>query len=256
MPLPSSRARPALRVGALACVAALLGAALAHGQSPAKPDPRADIATRLDVTLDAIRPSALPGIFEVARGGEVVYVSSDGRYALSGDLYETGSGKNLTEKRRTEARYAALKAVPDADAIIFTPPSPRYTVTVFTDVDCAFCRRLHSDIAEYNRLGVRVRYLPFPRTGPGTDSWRKAEAVWCAPDRREALTRAKAGRDIPGKGACAPTPVARYYELGEELGIRGTPGIFTERGEYLPGYYTPAKLIERLKQLEAAAGTG
>jgi thiol:disulfide interchange protein DsbC len=256
MPLPNSRVRPALRVGALACVAALLGAAIAHGQAPAKSDPRAGIARRLDVALDAVRPSALPGIYEVARGGEVLYVSSDGRFALSGDLYDTEKGKNLTEKRRTEARYAALKAVPDTDAIIFAPPSPRYTVTVFTDVDCAYCRRLHSEIAEYNRLGVRIRYLLFPRTGPGTESWRKAEAVWCAPDRREALTRAKAGQPIPGTGACAPTPVARSYELGQELGVRGTPGIFTDRGEYLPGFYTPARLLERLKQLEAAAGTG
>ncbi|HXQ64097.1 MAG TPA: DsbC family protein [Steroidobacteraceae bacterium] len=254
--MPLSRSRPSRRVGALACIAALLAAAIAQGQSPAKSDPRAAIARHLDVPLEAIRPSALPGIYEVARGGEVLYVSSDGRYALSGELYETGNGKNLTEKRRTEARYAAIKAVPDSDAIIFAPASPRYTVTVFTDVDCAYCRRLHSEIAEYNRLGVRVRYLPFPRTGPGTESWRKAEAVWCAPDRREALTRAKAGREIAGQGACAPTPVTRYYELGQELGIRGTPGIFTERGEYLPGYYTPAKLVERLKQLEAAAATG
>jgi thiol:disulfide interchange protein DsbC len=255
MPLRRYRVR-ALPSGALVGVAALLVTALAHGQPPAKPDPRADIARRLDVAIDAIRPSVLPGIYEVARGGEVLYVSSDGRYALSGDLYDTGKGKNLSEQRRAEARYAALKAVPDSDAIIFGPKSPRYTVTVFTDVDCGYCRRLHSEIAEYNRLGVRIKYLFYPRTGPGTESWRKAEAVWCAPDRQDALTRAKAGREIPGKGACAATPVARTYELGQELGIRGTPGIFTERGEYLPGYYSPGHLVERLKELEAAAGTG
>ena len=216
-------------------------------------DPRAAIAHRLEVAVDAVRPSPLPGIYEVARGGEVLYVSGDGRYALAGDLYDTEHGTNLTMQRRTAARHAALAAVPDADAIIFSPQHPRYTVTVFTDVDCAYCRRLHSEIAEYNRRGVRVRYLFYPREGPGSDSWKKAEAVWCATDRRAALTLAKAGGEVP-RQKCGTTPVARTYELGQELGIRGTPGIFSEDGVYLPGYQSPAQLVEKLQQLTAAAG--
>jgi len=236
----------------------MLAALVASGAQadPAKSDPRAAIAKKLEVELDAIRTSPLPGIFEVARGGEVLYVSADGRYALSGELYETGSGKNLTERRRIEARASALRGVPDSEAIIFGPEKPRYSVTVFTDVDCAFCRQLHKEIAEYNRRGVRVKYLFYPRTGPGTESWRKAEAVWCAPDRREALTRAKQGASIPGKGACAANPVARTYELGQELGIRGTPGIFTERGDYLAGYLTPDELVKKLRELDAPAPGG
>jgi thiol:disulfide interchange protein DsbC len=237
---------------------ALAVSAVADPAKPdaAKADPRLAIAHKLEVELEAIRPSGLPGIYEVARGAEVLYVSSDGRYALSGDLFETGSGRNLTEHRRTEARALALRAVPDSDAIIFAPEKPRYSVTVFTDVDCGYCRALHKNIAEYNRLGVRVKYLFFPRTGPGTESWHKAEAVWCAPDRREALTRAKAGAQMPASAACGATPVARSYELGQELGIRGTPGIFTDRGDYLPGFMTPAELVKRLKELEAPAPAG
>ena len=251
-----------LRRGCLAGVAALTLIAgvqadpSAKNEPTAKSDPRAAIAHRLDVEVDAVRASALPGIFEVARGGEVLYVSGDGRYALSGDLYETGSGHNLTEKRRIEARGVALRGVSDADSIIFAPSHPRYTVLVFTDVDCAYCRQLHKEIAEYNRLGVKVKYLFYPRSGPGTESWRKAEAVWCAPDRHDALTKAKLGGEIPGNGACASTPVARTYALGQELGIRGTPGIFTEHGDYLPGYFSPARLVQRLKELDAGTPTG
>jgi thiol:disulfide interchange protein DsbC len=215
-------------------------------------DPRAAIAKRLEVAVDAVRPSALPGIYEVAHGGEVLYVSGDGRYALSGEMFETASGRNLTEQRRTEARGAALHALSDADTIIFGPKTARYTVTVFTDIDCPYCRRMHSEIAEYNRLGVRVRYAFYPRSGPGTESWKKAESVWCAPDRQDALTRAKAGADVPPR-SCKGAPVTKTWELGRELGIRGTPGVFTERGDYLSGYLPPQRLLERLKQLD---GTG
>ena len=216
-------------------------------------DARAVIARRLEVGVDAVRPSVLPGIWEVARGGEVLYVSGDGRYALSGEIYEVDSGHNLTEQRRIEVRGVALRALADADTIIFGPKNARYTVTVFTDIDCPYCRRMHSEIAEYNRLGVRVRYAFYPRSGPGSEAWKKAEAVWCAPNRQEALTRAKAGGAV-APHACPGAPVAKTYELGRELGIRGTPGVFTERGDYLSGYLPPDRLLERLKQLDAAAG--
>jgi thiol:disulfide interchange protein DsbC len=232
-----------------------LAAALAAADPKSDPraeagaDPRATIAKRLEVTVEAVRPSVVAGLYEVAHGGEVLYVTGDGRYAFTGDLYETDKGRNLTEQRRSEARLAALRTVSDEDAIIFSPKTPRYTVTVFTDVDCQYCRKLHSEIAEYNRLGVRVRYMFYPRSGPGTDSWRKAEVVWCSANRQDALTRAKQGAELTGV-VCKHTPVARTYALGQELGIRGTPGIFTDRGEYLPGYFPPAQLVEKLKALE------
>ncbi len=219
-------------------------------------DPRADIARRFEVSAESVRASAVPGFFEVADAGEILYVSADGKYAFAGDLYETAHNKNLTEQRRGEIRLAALKAVPDDATIVFSPKMVRYTVTVFTDVDCSYCRQLHSQIAEYNRLGVRVRYLFYPRSGPGTDSWRKAVDVWCAPDRKEALTHAKLGARVASTKGCDGSAVERSYRLGKELGMRGTPGIFTERGDYLPGYYAPAELVEQLKALESAATGG
>jgi thiol:disulfide interchange protein DsbC len=247
---------------ALALASALL-AGPAAGAAPMPPrsevqkgDGRADIARRLEVPLEAVRPSPIPGLYEVAHGGEVVYVTPDGHFVIAGDLYDSDKGKNLTAVRRAEARAESLKTLNDDDAIIFAPKQPRYTVTVFTDVDCQYCRRLHSDIAEYNRLGVRVRYMFYPRTGPGTDSWRKAESVWCSTNRQEALTRAKQGVEVPVLKAACQTPISRTYAVGQDLGIRGTPGIFTERGDYVAGYLPPAQLLEKLKQLEAGGPTG
>ena len=130
--------------------------------------------------------------------------------------------------------------------LVFSPKNPKYTITVFTDIDCGYCRRLHSQIAEYNRLGIRVRYLFYPRTGPDTDSWHKAESVWCAENRNDALTRAKNGEDIKSP-KCPTDIVKRDWELGHKLAVEGTPAIFLASGEMLPGYAPPTTLLQYLK---------
>jgi thiol:disulfide interchange protein DsbC len=221
--------------------------ALAVAQAPAA-DIRAEIARKLEVGVEDVRPSPVPGLYEVSSGMEVGYVSADGRFYIDGDVFDMATRANLTENRRQSSRAALIKGVRDDQTIVFSPKGYKYTVNVFTDIDCGYCRTLHAEIAELNRLGVRVRYLLYPRNGPGSESWAKAEAVWCSADRNDALTRAKRGEQVTA-AKCA-TPVARQYELGRELGIRGTPGIVTERGDYIPGYLPAPRLVERLRQLE------
>ena len=160
-----------------------------------------------------------------------------------------GSGDDparIAENRRRAIRSRILDGIPDSEMVVFSPKDPKYTITVFTDIDCGYCRRLHSQIAEYNRLGIRVRYLFYPRTGPNTESWHKAEAVWCAPNRADALTRAKNGEDIKSPN-CPADIIARDYELGHKVGVEGTPAIFLSSGEMLPGYAPPATLAKYLK---------
>ena len=231
---------------------ALVGTGDAVPQA-AKPDEvRAQIAKRLEIKVEDVRPSPIAGLYEVRSGIEVGYVSTDGRFYVDGDVFDMVSKQNLTEDVRKKGRLALLAGVRDEDAIIFAPKSgTQHTVTVFTDVDCVHCRRMHSEIGELNKLGVRVRYLMFPRGGPGSDSWKQAQAVWCSSDRRDALTRAKRGEKIAG-GKCE-SPVAAQYELGRKLGISGTPGIVTESGEYLAGYANAAYLAAYLEDPVAAA---
>lgn len=202
--------------------------------------------------LDDLRPSPIPGIYEFAQGAEVSYLTADGKYFIDGNVYDMKSRDNLTEALRTHARVALINSVPESEMLIFSPANPKYTITVFTDVDCAYCRKLHSQMAELNRLGIRVRYMFFPRTGPNTESWKKAEVVWCSPNRNEALTRAKAGATLDLSKICAPTPVKREYELGENIGVRGTPAIVTENGDYISGYMEPHELLAQLKELQVA----
>ena len=157
----------------------------------AAPDPRIALLKLLPAgsKIDELRPSPIAGIYEFSQGADVSYLTADGRYFLDGNLYDMGTRQNLTEERRTKARVAMLNTVPESQMLIFSPKNPLYTITVFTDVDCQYCRKLHSEMAELNKLGVRVRYMFYPRTGPNSESWHKAEAVWCSADRNAALTR-------------------------------------------------------------------
>jgi thiol:disulfide interchange protein DsbC len=199
------------------------------------------------VKPEDVRPTPLPGIFELRRGSDILYISQDGKYVLVGDLFKVAGRENLTEVRRSELRRELIGKVPESTMVVFSPPNPKYTVTVFTDVDCPYCRTLHSQIDEYNRLGVKVRYVFFPRTGPNTESWYKAEQVWCSSDRKAALTQAKLGKPLEAK-ICPNTPIAQDYELGKQIGLEGTPGIVLPNGTMIGGYMPPDKLLAELKQ--------
>ncbi|HEU4589961.1 MAG TPA: DsbC family protein [Steroidobacteraceae bacterium] len=247
-----------LRVFAAICASAIIGSvALAEGgvaanpvsaAPPSKADPRAEIVKKIDgLKLEDVRMTPVDGVYEITRGSEISYASSDGRYVILGDMVDIDNDANLSENRRRTIRQRLIDTVPESEMLVFSPKNPKYTITVFTDIDCGYCRRLHSQIAEYNRLGIRVRYLFYPRTGPDTDSWHKAEAVWCASNRNEALTRAKNGEEIKSPDCHANGIVARDYELGHKLAVEGTPAIFLASGEMLPGYAPPSQLAHYLK---------
>jgi len=247
-----------LVLGVAAALPAVAGEAA--GESPKVPaDPAQVIADKLPgIDASSIKPTPIPGVFEVGVGADIGYVSRDARYLLRGDLIDLDTDVNLTEQRRSSARIDQLAGFGEDNMIIFGPAAKdaKYEITVFTDIDCGYCRKLHSEIAQLNSLGVRVRYMFFPRSGPNTTSWEKAEAVWCAADRKSAFTAAKAGQPVQSKD-CGPTPVTAEWELGQAFGVHGTPAIVTEHGTLIAGYLPPRELVARLdseKRLSTAAG--
>jgi thiol:disulfide interchange protein DsbC len=232
----------------LVAVLGVAGLVPARADQAAPADARVEVAKRIKgAHPDDLRATPIPGIYEYTQGTQIAYVTADGKYAISGDLFELSSSANLTENRRRELRLKELASVPEDQMLIFGPKEAKYTVTVFTDVDCAYCRKLHSQIADYNKLGVRVRYMLYPRTGPNTVSWTKAEQVWCSPDRNDALTRAKLGQDLKTK-ACPNNPVAHTYAVGRDFQLQGTPSIVLANGEMLDGYEPPDVLLQHLKE--------
>lgn len=197
-----------------------------------------------DVTTDQINPSPVEGISEVLLGPQVVYVTNDGRYLFQGNLIDLKTRTDISEDRRKQIRLDALNQVGDDKMIIFPAKQPRHTVTVFTDVDCTYCRKLHSEIQQYNDRGITVRYLLYPRSGVNTPSYFKSVSVLCDADRQKALTRAKAGEQLERREC--DNPIKQHMELGTLMGLRGTPAIVIGDGELLPGYVPADKLVQAL----------
>jgi len=198
------------------------------------------------VTIDSIKPSIIPGYKEVAIAGRVVYVSNDGKYLIQGSLMELESRDNLTAASEGALRRGVLDAVPRERRIIFSPAKPKYRLTVFTDIDCGFCRKMHTQIADYNKAGISVEYLFFPRAGENSEAWNKAVSVWCAPNRQKALTDAKADRPV-AKKTCT-NPIAKDFELGRKIGVDGTPAVYGPDGTQLGGYLSPADMLAKLNR--------
>ena len=205
------------------------------------------------IRVDRIAQAPIPGFREVVAGGQVVYVSDDGKYLFQGGLLDIANRKDMSEAAMTKVRADVLKTLPVSDRIVFAPVgTPKHKVVVLTDVECGYCRKFHSEIAEYTKRGIEVEYMAFPRAGLGSADYRKMVSVWCADDRKKALTDAKNDRAVPNK-ACK-TPVDMQYNAGLRMGLEGTPMILTTEGEFVGGYLPPDALLQRMNEIEGDAG--
>ncbi len=199
------------------------------------------------VDAEDINVGPVDGWYVIQRGSVVAYVSADGRYLLQGDIIDLDHQVNLTEISRNEARRDLLASLDDNRSIVFSPAEVKHTVTVFTDVDCSYCRKLHSEINGYLEKGIQVRYVLYPRNGPASKAWSTSEDVWCARDRNAALTAAKLDRSFE-TAKCDASVVTDHYTLGRDIGLSGTPAIVFEDGTMVGGYLPPAALAMRLEQ--------
>lgn len=224
---------------------AVLGSAGAGDLSD--PEYRAEVAEQFPgVSAEDITPSAADGVWKIAHAGVVGYISADGRYLFDGDMIDLETDVNLSARERRSWRMARIERISEDDMLIFAPRTPEHTITVFTDVECTYCRRLHSQIDKILDAGIRVRYLFYPLEGPGSEAFRKARAVWCSEDRKAALLAAQNDEPIPGEAGCG-SPVARHYRLAvEALNLRGTPTILTDSGRILPPGMPVPELIDEI----------
>ncbi len=211
---------------------------------------RETVAERFnEIKPEEIFESPLPGWYTIRKGAIVAYISTDGRYLLQGDVIDLQENTNLSEQSRNDARVDMMAAVSNEELIVFSPDDVEHTISVFTDIDCTFCRRLHSQIDQYMEQGIEVRYFLYPRNGPTSPSWAKAENVWCADNRNEALTLAKLDQEYPTR-TCDASIVSKHYLIGQDVGLRGTPAIVLDDGTLFSGYM-PA---DQLKQAIVASG--
>ncbi len=203
-------------------------------------------------TPSSVVKSPLAGLYEVTIGAKLYYFSADGGLLIRGTIVDLNTGKNLTEPRRSAIRKTALEAVGDTNMIVYKADKQRFVLTVFTDIDCGYCRKLHADIEKYQAAGVTVRYLFYPRSGLRTPSYDKAVNVWCSKDRQAALTAAKANQRIENKSDCE-NPVRDHMVLADDMGINSTPALITDSGELIRGYAPAAQIVRELEQLKQAS---
>ncbi|WP_028240472.1 disulfide isomerase DsbC N-terminal domain-containing protein [Stutzerimonas azotifigens] len=202
-------------------------------------------ALQPDLPIEAIAESPMPGLYQVQlQGGRQLYASADGQFLVQGYLFQMRDGQavNLTEQAESRSVAKLIDAIPESQMVVFPAQSPKTRITVFTDTDCGYCQKLHSAVAELNRLGVEVRYVAFPRQGLGSHGYNTLVSVWCAKDRQAAMNKAKARQDVPT--ASCENPVADQYKLGQMIGVQGTPAIVLADGRIVPGYQPAPQLAE------------
>lgn len=198
----------------------------------------------------AISETPIEGLLMVQVGGDVVYATADGRYMVQGRVIDMDTREDLTESAKSDVRRELLAKADTNGQITFAPADTKYDLTVFTDIDCGYCRKLHAQIDEYNQQGIAIHYMAFPRAGVGSHSFDKAVSVWCASDQRNAMTQAKLGAE-PEPAQC-DNPIEEQYQLGRDLGVTGTPSLLTADGQMIPGYVPPEQLRARLEQMAVA----
>ena len=201
----------------------------------------------------AVSETPIEGILQVQINGDIVYTSADGKYLFQGRVIDMDTREDLTEASKSLVRKELMANLDTTGQITFAPAETQYDLTVFTDIDCGYCRKLHAQVEEYNQQGIAIHYMAFPRAGIGSRSYEKAVSVWCADDPQGAMTEAKMGAE-PEPDQC-DNPVAKQYQAGIELGVTGTPALITSSGQLIPGYVPPDKLRERLDQMAATEAT-
>ncbi|MDN5862733.1 MAG: DsbC family protein [Salinisphaera sp.] len=222
------------------------------------PEYRAKVAKQFPgVSAGDITPTPVRGLWQILQGGAVGYITADGRYLLDGDLIDLKADANLSSQTRRNWRVAHLARVEPANMIIYSPSDPKYTITVFTDVECRYCRALHAHLDQFLSAGIRVRYLAYPLAGPHSSAFARAEHVWCAADRKQALTKAFAryaeGKDPVGAADC-DNPVNKQFRLAAKtLGLLGTPAVITADGRMLPGGLPAQALIRKITETKSVA---
>ena len=197
-----------------------------------------------NVQVTRISATPVEGLYEVIVGSQVVYMSVDARYMIEGDLFDLKTKRNVSEEAKSVIRLAAIDKLGADNMLVYKPEKVKNTITVVTDIDCPYCRRLHNEIPDYMENDIQVRYIFMPLKGAA--DMKKTVSVWCADDQQQALDTAKSGGKVKEK--TCDNPINDHLALARELGVRGTPAILLEDGRLLPGYVPVDKLVAELRK--------
>ncbi|WP_444994410.1 thioredoxin fold domain-containing protein [Aliikangiella sp. IMCC44359] len=205
------------------------------------------------IEISDIEISPINGFYQAFYSGQLLYVSEDGKFIFTGNLLELAEQQPINHSQQAITNFAtknapmrakAIAAIDESDMVIFRAKEEKYVVTVFTDVDCGYCRKLHKEMKDYNKKGITVRYLAYPRAGIGSEAYQKLVSVWCADDPISAMDDAKLRRKFTSKSC--NNPINKHYDLTRKFNLSGTPAIILDDGELIGGYVPAGKLSTHL----------
>ena len=191
-----------------------------------------------------VRETPVPGLYEARFDPSILYISADGRYLIDGSMLDMVQRKNLTEVSVEAARAEVLNGLDESEMVVYAPEQTKRTLTIFTDIDCPYCVRLHEERQALLDAGVKLRYLLYPRAGINSPSYDKSVNVWCSKDRAQAMTDAKSGVEL--ESSSCETPIVSHIKLASAFGLKGTPHIVIDDGEVIGGYMPAKNLLQKL----------
>jgi thiol:disulfide interchange protein DsbC len=213
--------------------------------APMAVEPIKESFAKLGVTVKSIQDSPVAGLKTVLTDKGVLYASQDGKYLMQGNLIDLENRVNVTDQALSGVRKDGIAQYQDS-MIVYKAENEKHQITVFTDITCGYCRKLHRELEDYLAQGITVKYLAYPRGGIGSGGYEDLMNVWCAKDAAQALTDAKAGQKVAKVESCS-APVAEHYQLGQSFGLSGTPAIILEDGTLIPGYQPADALAKMLE---------
>ena len=204
---------------------------------------KAKLSQTLGFNVASIKASPMPGVVEVLTDQGLFYASADGNFLLHGKMYGLGDNvSNLTEESLAQVRVDGMVKFTD-NMIVYPAKNEKHVVTVFTDITCGYCRKMHEQMSAYNDKGITVRYLAYPRAGVKdrngsySQGFKDLRSIWCHEDAETALTKAKSGSSVAAR--ICEAPIEEEFNFGRQVGVTGTPAIMLKNGMMVPGYQDP-----------------
>ncbi len=214
------------------------------------------LSAMLGLEINKVNPSAMPGLVELITNQGLFYASADGKFFIQGKLYGLGrTVTNYSEESLAQVRVEGMDTFSDA-MIVYPAKNEKHVITVFTDITCGYCRKMHEQMSDYNDKGITVRYLAYPRSGikdrsgQYSEGFKDLRSIWCHENPEEALTKAKMGSSVAQR--ICDKPIEDEFNFGRQVGVNGTPAIILEGGMMVPGYKEPEALLNIIEQMKAA----
>ncbi len=201
----------------------------------------------LKTKISGARSTEIPNMYWVTlEGFPAVLASADGKYVFQGDIIRLGDKQihHVSEDLQALDNKAKFAALNNKDLIVYPAKGKaKHVIYVFTDSSCPYCHKFHGHMSEMNDKGIEVRYIAWPR---GDQFFPTMQNIWCSQDRKAAFDQAVAG--LPVQAAQCDSPVKEQYQLGANIGVNGTPAVYSQDGRYLSGYIEPDELLQRLNE--------